>query len=637
MATTDKIVQVDRLKGEVKPHRRFDDRDWKYIADFVIEEYQRRKDNEVRKDRERYWKEIDRQVEMKPSVEFKKLPDGTIDVKKNWMAEMELPLQAQALEVLSADARRMLFPDSGQWFEANVEMTDDYLEKVDFQSLILGDKSQIPAQMNQDNCDKLAEGFLLHCFSQYDHTARFDQINAEAFKYGIGVARGRVETKNVFIHEARGTVRKKQRIPVIVPCSIKNIYLDDTKPSMHSSTVLGPAHIAYEHVRFENIVIAANKGSTNPEDEDGGWMPNQLKKVVPDKAGYVQVMEMEGDIIIPRKTVRSVVVPGAIITVALGGKDAGAQSTRAVIRFRFRKKNQSSYLLAPYHFEGADHVYPASPLMKGRTVQIAATDALNRFLDAAMLKNSPPVGYDPSNVALNAQGGPGIYPTAVWPTMDPIKVYTEVGGDPTSLLAAVGQFANMYAELSGVLPARLGAQTRSHTTAYAKDAEIQRGATRTVDYVNATGHGMVAQWLDMAYTMGRDALKKNETISYFIDSYGGYVELDKDQLPENVGWRWFGAGGPQEKQQKSQNKVAALNAALQIEIARRQMQMPPRLDLDAMQDNILREGGWTDIDALIKPQGPAPGASPAPMLPGADQGGGDPRLAALQALSGGGG
>ena len=57
------------------------------------------------------------------------------------MAEMELPLQAQALEVLTADARRMKFPDTGSWFRAHGQMTDEYLDQNDFKSFVLGDQN----------------------------------------------------------------------------------------------------------------------------------------------------------------------------------------------------------------------------------------------------------------------------------------------------------------------------------------------------------------------------------------------------------------------------------------------------------------------------------------------------------------
>lgn len=628
----DDIKEVNRQEGTLKTARRFDERDWKYIADYIIDEFTRRKDD--RRDREKSWKEIDRQIAMEPETGYKILPDGTTDAKKKWMAEMELPLQAQALEVLTADARQMMFPDSGPWFRAHAEMTDDYLEKANFKSIILGDELQVPSEINQDNCDKLVEGFLTHIYRQYDHTSKFDIINAESFKYGMGVGRARMETKNVYINESRGVRKEKQRLPVIVPCSIKNLYLDSPKPSMHSSQMLGPAHIAHDYIRYENLVIAARKGSNNPDDEDGGWMPDNLKKVVPDKKGYVQIFEMEGDIIVPRKTVRSVVIPGAIITVVMGGSEKGTTSTRAVVRFRFRKHSFSSYLLFPYHYEGADDTYPTGPLMKGRPIQMMATDAINRCLDASALKNNPPVGYDPTDLTFTQAGGPEIFPGALWETTGLIKVYSEIGGDPTALAALMAQAINFYAEMTGIFPARLGAQTLSHTTASAKQAELQRGAVRTVDYVNQSGHGPVTRWLDMSYRMGREELTKTQDISFFIDAYGGFVEINKEMLPENVSFEWFGSGGPQEKQQKTANKMNALQLALKMDQMAVATGKPATVNIVSAIKETLREGGWSDLEnitsghaAIAGPQGTSGVPGTAPVDPGT-------AVAALQGITG---
>jgi hypothetical protein len=596
------VKQIDD-EGEVKPKRRFDARDWDYIAEFVIDEYEKRKNK--RKDRERCWAEIDRQIEMKPDTEFKYvIKNGTrvLDQNKAWMAEMELPLQAQALEVLTADARRMMFPDSGPWFTAHAEMTDEYLREVDFQSLIKGDESEVPSLINQDNADKLTEGYLLHLFGQSDLQTRIDRINAESFKYGMGVGRGRMETKSVFIHEARGVVKETQKIPVLVPCSIKNLYLDDIQSSMHSSQVLGEAHIARDYMKLENLKLAAAKGSTDPDDEDGGWMPQNLRKIEPDDNGYVTVLEMEGDIIVPRKTTRSMILPGAIVTVILGGKESGGDASRGVVRFRFRKYPFSSYLLFPYHYEGAEDQYPTSPLMKGRPVQITATHALNRLMDSAMLKNSPPVSYDRTDMHFAQQGGPAIYPMAQWASSDPgaIKAHTELGGDPGTLASVFSMSVNMYAELTGVLPARLGAQTNSHTTAFAKDAELQRGAVRTVDYVRQSGQGPLTRWLDMAYCMGREAIG-SAGVSFFISAYGGFVEVTKNQLPKTAVFEWFGSGGPAEEVQKRQMRIQSLGTAAQMEQLGVQMGKQPRLDIDAAMAQVLREGGWTDVDAVLPP------------------------------------
>ena len=626
------IKEVNRQDASVKKARRFDERDWKWIAEYIVSEYERRK--EARKDREKHWKEIDRQVAMEPENSQKRLPNGSVDTKKLWMAETELPLQAQALEVLTADARRMLFSDSGDWYQAHAKVTDAVLQDMKENLRIFGDDTQVLSEINQDNVDKIVHGFLLQQFRQYDHTSRFDIINAESFKYGMGVGRGRLERKNVWITEARGVKKEEQRIAVIVPCSIKHIYLDEVKPSIHSSTVLGAAHIAHDNIKYENIALAANKGSTDPDDEDGGWMPKNLAKVVPGKGGYVELLEMEGDIVIPRKTVKSVVIPGAIITVALGGPDNGTASSRAVIRFRFRKSPQSSYLLFPYLHESADDAYASSPLMKGRTIQMTATDATNRFLDAAALKNQPPCGYDKNDLTFSQAGGPEIFPGAQWATTDPVNVYNQIGGDPSALGSAALQFINLYAQLTGVLPARVGAQTVSHTTAYAKDAELQRGAVRTTDYVNAIGHGPLTNWLFMAYDLAKRGMKGKTDL--YIPAYGGWVTINKGMLPE-ANFEWFGSGGPQEKAQKSQAKINGAMNAIKVDQLRMQTGQPPRVNTEAIIDEILRESGWNDISSIVNSSPPPGNTAPAPGPPGAPPGNPGAAVAAIQNIPSSGG
>jgi len=604
--------------GKATPKRRFDARDWAFIAEYVIDTWNTRKNR--RKDRERHWEEIDRQLAMIPDVEFKKLPNGKVDTNKLWMAEMELPLQAQALEVLNADARRFRFPDVGPWFRAHTELTDDFLDKIDFGALILGDKAEVPSQIDQDNADKLAEGFLLHHMRQYDFETRTNHVDAEAFKYGMGVARARMETKNIYIHESRGVKKEKQRIPIFVPVSIKKTYLDDTPPSMHSAQSLGQAHIIEDHLRLEDLILAANKGSTDPDDEDGGWMPANLKNIEADDDGFITLLEMEGDIVVPRKTTRSMTIPGAIVTVVVGSEGKDKKATKGIVRFRFRKQPFSSYLLFPYHHEHIDSPYATSPLEKGRPVQIMATDALNRLMDAAMLKNAPPVGYDRNDQIFAAQGGPIIHPYAKWGTIDNLNVHTEVGGDPSTLANTLTLAINLYAELTGILPARLGAQTVSHTTAFAKDAELQRGSVRTVNYVRQTGKGAMTRWLDMAYKMGREALSTNDTASFYIDAYGGYVDIGKDALPEKSIFEWFGAGGPAEEAAKNQARLNSLNLAAQMDQISQAQGNPPTVNIPEAIKQVLRDGKWTDIDTVTNSDAATSNAAGSSELQGIDPG-----------------
>jgi hypothetical protein len=96
------VREIDGEGGVSK--KRFDQGDFTHIASQVIDDYHTRK--RKREDREKAWKDIDRQIAMEPELAFKKLKNnnGKIDKKSAWMAETELPLQAQALEVLTADA-----------------------------------------------------------------------------------------------------------------------------------------------------------------------------------------------------------------------------------------------------------------------------------------------------------------------------------------------------------------------------------------------------------------------------------------------------------------------------------------------------------------------------------------------------
>lgn len=625
--------------GEISQKRRFDQRDFNHIQEFVIDEWTARKRR--RKDMDTHFTEVDRQIAMQPDVRRKRGQNGKLIPESAWMAEIEMPLQAQALEVLTADARRLLFPDSGAWFRAHTAVTDEFLRKVDFKSLILGDELETPSVINQDNADKLVEGFLLQMFRRNvngeDFFTAYDRINADAFKYGVGIGRVRMMRRNVYETTANGVTKELQKSPWVFPVSVKNVYLDDSEPSVHSIQLLNPAHIAEDRIRFENLQIAANRGSNDPEDEDGGWMPRALKTIEPDDKGYVTLLEMEGDIVVPRKTTNSVVIPGGIMTVAVGGKDGGAV-TSGVVRMRFRKYPWSSYLLHPYHIEGSTQVYPASPLMKGRPLQALASAAAGLILDSAALKVQPPVSFDRTDQYFAQTGGPLIFPSAQWGSSDAnsIRAHSEIGGDPGTMVAMFSQAVSLYAELTGVLPARLGAQTNSHTTAFAKDAELQRGSVRTVDYVRACGHGPLTQLLGMVYKMARDSLGSSEEVPIFIDAYGGYVSIGKEQLPEMVTFEWFGSGGPADEQQKRQSRLSSLNLATQLDQLNIAQGKPGRVDIDAAIRQVLRDGTWTDVDSIMKLDPPPTSGVARLPPPDAAAGGSGPGavVAALQNLTG---
>jgi len=599
--------------------------DFNLIAEYIREEYTRRKQG---RHLDKQWAEVDRQLRMEPD-KSRKMTNGKVDPKNDWLPEVELPLQSQTLEILNADARRMMFPDSGPWFQAHIALTDKYLEGVDFQSMITGDENDVPSQITQDNADKLVEGVLNHWHRQYDFYGAYDAINSEAFKYGTGVGKGRLVTKNVFINTAKGVVSDKQKIPVLFPRSIKNTYLDDNPYSlMNEGHILGSSVIEFKSQRIQDLKMAAKKGSTDPKSMEGGWMPRNLNGLEGDDRGVIDLLEYEGDLVVP-KNKDSIVITGAIITIVCGKHQK--KDDQRVVRLRFREFPFQSHIIHPYHLEDLNSPYGTSPLMKGMPIQKAAVDALSTLLVAGALSVEPPIGYDNDDLEFAASGGPRVYPGAQWPTTGDIVVHDNIG-DPSAMFAIYSGFLAQYADVTGVNAPRLGGQTVSHTTAYAKEAEISRGTIRTVDYVRSVLKGPAAQWLNMAYQMGRKVITKD---TIYIDAYNGFVDITKKALPEIATFDVHGAGGPGEEQDKMNARIQSLQMAIsldQVKAQYAQLGIPPTVNIEAAIEQVLREGKWNDVDAILGTNAPIEGTEPGPALGNAPQGVATAPGAAIQAL-----
>lgn len=610
---------------------KFDKQDWALIAENIVDQHRKRKNDPERKHLQKVWKDIDRQIKMKAASHHKMTADGKVDRNKAWMPECELPNQAETLEVLTSDGRRLMFPDYTKWFRAHACLTDDYLKRVDFQSLVSGDDKEVPSVINQDDADRLVESVVMHWQRQYDFYGHMDLINGESFKYGVGIGRVRLADKRIF--QSR-TGYKSRKIPILVPGTIKNTYLpDDDISIMAQGFVLSPAIITDGKMKLEDLKLAAEKGSNDPNDINGGWMPAMLKGVEGDDKGMVEVVEWEGDLVVPRKTVKSIYVPNTICTVVISsGKD---QSVARVVRCRINKYSFSPTIVFPYHREDVESPYGGSPLMKGHPIQLATVDILNRLMEASALNTQPPIGYDREDMWFAQEGGPLIFPGVQWGTIGDIKVH-EIG-DPSGLFNVYLGFLKQYSDVTGITAPRLGAQSVSHTTAYAKQVEMSQGESRTVDYVKSTLSNPLFRYLNAAWQIGRDNF---ESTSLFMDEYNGWVDLKKDHLPDEVAFEPVGVDEPAEDAQIKSTQTQALMGAIQIEELRMKTMGPnfqPLIDFGKVQEQLLRLGGITDVAAfgpgqlngpgagISQPAAPGPGmaiapiqaaAAPSPAIPG---------------------
>ena len=583
------MPEAIELEGKkVKPKKRFTQSDKDALAEATLAELARRKDSPKRKDREQMWDEVDRQIKMCPDLRIKKEKGDLPKHGKEWLPEFELPFQRQALEILSADARRLLFPKERDWFNAYVGLTDEFLRSVDFESIILGDESEVPTQINQENANKLVEGFLRNNHSKYNLRHQFDLMNGEAFKYGSFAGRLRKVKKTVYKDVAKGVERVDQEFVVFFARSIRNTYLDDSEHNMFREGVFsGPSHIEETKIRLADLLVASQKGSKNPDDMQGGWMPDQVRMLEEDKHGEVQLVEIEGDIIIPRKTTSPMVLPNTIATIAHG------DNKPRTIRIRFSDAPFSSYITGQYHVENVGDPYGTGPLGMGATVQIMGNESANRFFQWAALNTDPPIQYDPNDPWLAAEGGPQVYPGARWASVGGVE--PQQIGEGGTLFTAFQALTSMYADLLGILPARVGSQTISHTTAFAKEAELERGASRTVDYTNTVQDDPMLQFLNREYEMAKRFKGKKQ---FYIKEYGGFVEINSSQLPDIVEFEVLGAGGPADEAARDRRKQQAFASVVQLEITKQQLPQS-ELNIEGMQREILGDAGIVEADKFL--------------------------------------
>ena len=596
---------------------RIETSDFKLIAESIIDEWKAR--IERRKDLVKHWDEVDRQLRMEPELSHKLDLSGKKVKDRAWMPEVELPLQAQTLEVLTSDVRRMIFPKNRDFHQARAALTERYVNRFKSAgSPFPGEnaaKDDLHAVMSQDNADRLAAAMIAHWHSQYDYAGHVDQINAQAFSKGFGAGRLRKVKRRILGYDARLGGSINQKIPVLVPRDVRKVYLDDNVASvLHEGHSLGPNIIQEKTMDYSDLVAAARAGGSDPNSEDGGYLANEIAKLDPDKDNQITLVELEGDLVVDRDQ-SSVIVRDVIVTAAIVNSGDSKESA-GFIRYRQGEKF-SSYQIHQYHIEGPAFAYASSPLLKGMPIAKMAAQAMNRLIESGQLRNSPPVGWDKNDTALALTGGPVIKPYAQWSTADleAIKVYTEIGGDPSVLFNIFSGLVSLYSDMTGVTPPRLGAQTKSHTTAFAKDVELNQGAVRTVDFVNSILEGPMTRSLGLEYRMGLSTMRGRQTI--YIQPWNEFVSITRQHLPEIVRFAAIGAGAPAEDAARNQQMLSSAQLAVQLDQIGQQAGQPPTLDLPALIEQVLTKGGWTDVSNIITT---GTGETPVVQDPGAQPG-----------------
>ncbi len=553
---------------------------------------QRRND---RRDLEEHWEEIDRQVAMVAKPSNIDQQSGRAVPGSEWMPFIELPWQAQTLELMGADARRMWFPSERKWFSAIAHDSDKALMDLEEG---LHDQG-FTGNVNSSSLNAVVEACHTHFESLYDFRGEVDKLNLSAFKYGTFAGRMRPNRIRTYSPDYRTTAQEKSKVPVLSCFPIANTYLDDTPAAAQRAGVnISPAEIFTWHQRWEDLVIAAKRGGTDPMEDSGGWIPGMLDGLTPDpKTKQVQLLEWEGDLLLEMTDDETRFVPKAIVTVVLANKDK--KPVERVIRFR--RTSLPSYITHPYHQDDPNSRYGSSPLMKGMPIQLAASEMFSRMVQAGILNVEPPVSWRPISTQFAINGGPVIAPRELWedPSGNSIKVHQI--GDANALMGAWMQLKAEYNDVTGTSAPRLGQQTKSHQTAFAVDSELQRGGVRLVDYVRSAQDSPARTLLHLEYAYIKKALARKTAI--YVPEFKQWLEISAKMLPDAVIYDILGAATPLEERGRIASKGAAINMLAQLEPLAVQGGAEP-LNWDEIRKEIAKDGGL-ESDIVRQPEGGA--------------------------------
>jgi len=594
------------------------------IAEYIRNEKERRKSK--RRDLEAHWKEIDRQLEMTP-----KPTEVSSGEKSDWYPDLEEPLQANALEVVMADVRRLIFPKTSEWYGVTTDMTPAYLKRWDqrrqARPIFEGEDREA---IDQKSSDALVKACLDYFHHLYDFRQHFVLMISDAIKYGTCVTRVKPVKLAKFAHEFRGVDRDSLVGPAIVPTSIKDVYLDDYEHAvMHEGVMTAPLTIRCGSQLLDDLMRTAKQGGA-----DRGWIPARVKNMESlgsqqkDRRGVVEIIEAEGDFVVP-KTKGSLFLPNSIITVAVGSNGA------EVVRYRTNTQKFPSYATAHYLREDSKSAYGTSPLMKGQPIQEVATLALNDLAAAGVLNARPPVAYDKNDAEFAARGGPDIYPGAQWATDTPDRVVVQRMADIGALTNSYLAFIKKYEDLTGVNDPRLGGQGRSHTSATAAGIEATRGMARTGDFADDLSDGVLPTILSMEFAIMKESTKGLISVPLNKSGIPGWMTVGMPDLADRAQFAVAGSSGVELEREKTQNFIAASQFALQTAGFAAQFGVKIDIDYADMIMEAFNNAGIQDASRFVRTsEGAPPGVEGQPELSDLDGTGPEDPLAALQALGG---
>lgn len=507
------------MVAEVK-NRRVNKADIERVEKFVSGELDTRKTSTFRKEAEAIWKEVDRQIAMKPMTRTD--PSGKT-LPKSWHNVFELGELSKASEIITADVMRICFPKD-EFFECHVEVETP------------------EGEIEEDNQRKV-DGVLLSLMTQqhldFGLKPRVELSVKEALHHGGYAALVRWH-KEMLVKD--GDKVKIVGSPIWQPFSMWNTYPDPSPSVIPSGLFYTGSMILVEYMPLWKM--KKQKGE--------GWMPNQYHRIKEDEketAEGVSTKDAElvhyiGDLFIERKNEDGgIYLPNSHVITANG----------ILVFYASGELPYSNVIYDGYERQDIRNPYYTSCIIKQSPIQKITTICANKFLDGIALKTEPPGEYDGSDPDYVANGGPVIAPGAQTPTRSIGKGWKtlDIGNSPEAALEGMQMGLRQMQEGTGVSALRSGTPNSDRQTATEIQKVAQGSEVRTVDFVAKLENRGLRPFLYMQHELNRLHL---EDYSFYNNEMRtpDFMRLSKDDIDHDSHFDIVGSRGLLGEEQRTQ-------------------------------------------------------------------------------------
>lgn len=517
MATYPVEKESPALLEPPKPrNKRIQEKDIDAMEQFIGKELSRRRESEHRKSAERRWKEVDRQVRMEPMLRVDR--DRQPILGDEWRAAVEVGELSKALEIVSSDVRRLIFPNDRTWFEAH--------SKIDAGKNEDGTIKQPDAKM-QTITDNALRSMMVQQQRDIGLKDRHELSVKEALLHGSYVAEVRYEPR-LLIDE--GYKVKATSVPVWVPHSMWNCY-PDPSPSVIVGDLFYQGSMIILHYmprykleqmsgdgwmnkRFDKVPKShkhSSTGRTQTDDRDDSEREQS-------DTDEIELVTYYGDINVERSQ-DDLFFPNSKACFANG----------ILVYFSPSELPYLPIIFRGYEKQDVRDPYFVSPLMKLEPMQKMASIMLNRFIDLVELKVDPPIIYNGNDPAF-VGGGPRIFPGAKTPSKGSGDIKMIETGDPNAALAGFKEAMQIIQQGLGVDAVRSGTTAPTGRTAFEINKVSQSAEVRTLDFIDKLEPGLET-YLYMQHDLNRKYLKR---FSYYNDDLDApdYLSVTQKDLPQ---------------------------------------------------------------------------------------------------------